>query len=83
VTEQRRPAPAEAGGAGQWEASFCRGHLNLSTAATGLATFGYWGALTVVRISLALVPRQVAPQTVVRSGSGLARPRPAPRESPL
>jgi fucose permease len=59
-------------GAGQWEASFCRGHLNLSTAATGLATFGYWGALTVVRISLALVPRPVAPQTVVRSGSALA-----------
>ena len=35
-------------GAGQWEASFCRGHLNLSTGATGLATFGYWGALTAV-----------------------------------
>jgi len=59
-------------GAGQWEASFCRGHLNLSTAATGLATFGYWGALTAVRISLALVPRPVAPRTVVRSGSALA-----------
>jgi len=59
-------------GAGQWEASFCRGHLNLSTAATGLATFGYWGALTIVRISLALVPRPVAPQAVVRSGSALA-----------
>jgi fucose permease len=59
-------------GAGQWEASFCRGHLNLSTAATGLATFGYWGALTAVRISLALVPRPVAPRTVVRLGSALA-----------
>ena len=59
-------------GAGQWEASFCRGHLNLSTAATGLATFGYWGALTAVRISLALVPRPVPPRTVVRSGSALA-----------
>ena len=59
-------------GAGQWEASFCRGHLNLSTSATGLATFGYWGALTVVRISLALVPRPVAPRTVVRLGSALA-----------
>jgi fucose permease len=59
-------------GAGQWEASFCRGHLNLSTSATGLATFGYWGALTVVRISLALVPRPVPPRTVVRCGLALA-----------
>jgi fucose permease len=59
-------------GAGQWEASFCRGHLNLSTSATGLATFGYWGALTAVRISLALVPRPLAPRTVVRYGSALA-----------
>jgi fucose permease len=59
-------------GAGQWEASFCRGHLGLSTSATGLATFGYWGALTAVRISLALVPRPVAPRTVVRVGSALA-----------
>ena len=25
-------------GAGQWEASFCRGHLNLSTSATGRGT---------------------------------------------
>jgi fucose permease len=59
-------------GAGQWEASFCRGHLNLSTSATGLATFGYWGALTAVRISLALLPRPVLPRTVVRYGSALA-----------
>ena len=59
-------------GAGQWEASFCRGHLNLSATATGLATFGYWGALTAVRISLALVPRPVPPRTVVRCGSVLA-----------
>jgi fucose permease len=59
-------------GAGQWEASFCRGHLNLSTSATGLATFGYWGALTAVRITLALLPRPLAPRTVVRCGSSLA-----------
>ncbi len=59
-------------GAGQWEASFCRGHLNLSATATGLATFGYWGALTAVRISLALVPRPVPARTVVRYGSALA-----------
>ncbi len=59
-------------GAGQWEASFCRGHLDLSAAATGLATFGYWGALTAVRIALALVPRPVPPQAVVRYGCALA-----------
>jgi fucose permease len=59
-------------GAGQWEASFCRGHLDLSAAATGLATFGYWGALTAVRICLALVPRPVPPRAVVRSGCALA-----------
>ncbi len=59
-------------GAGQWEASFCRGHLNLSPGTTGLAAFGYWGALTAVRIGLALVPRPVPPQAVVRWGSGIA-----------
>jgi fucose permease len=59
-------------GAGQWEATFCRGQLNLSTSATGLAVFGYWGALTAVRISLAVVPRPVAPRIVVRVGSALA-----------
>jgi len=57
-------------GAGQWEASFCRGQLNLSPGATGLAAFGYWGSLTAVRIGLALRP--VAPQAVVRWGSALA-----------
>ncbi len=59
-------------GAGQWEASFCRGQLNLSPGATGLAAFGYWGALTAVRIGLALLPRPVPPQAVVRWGSGIA-----------
>ena len=56
-------------GAGQWEASFCRGHLHLSPGATGLAAFGYWGALTAVRLGLAL--RTVPPQAVVRWGSGI------------
>jgi fucose permease len=56
--------------AGQWEASFCRGHLNLSPGVTGLATFGYWGALTAVRIGLALRP--MPPQVVVRWGGALA-----------
>jgi fucose permease len=59
-------------GAGQWEATFLRGQLNLSTSATGLAVFGYWGALTAVRICLAMVPRPVAPRIVVRVGSALA-----------
>jgi len=59
-------------GAGQWEASYCRGHLNLSPGATGLAAFGYWGALTAVRIGLALLPRPVSSQAVVRWGSGIA-----------
>ncbi len=59
-------------GAGQWEASFLRGQLNMSATATGLATFGYWGTLTAVRIALALLPRPVAPRTVVRGGSALA-----------
>jgi fucose permease len=59
-------------GAGQWEASYCRGHLNLSAGATGLAVFGYWGALTAVRIGLAVLPRPVPPQAVVRWGSGVA-----------
>jgi fucose permease len=59
-------------GAGQWEASLCRGPLNMSATATGLATFGYWGTLTAVRIALALLPRPVAPRTVVRGGSALA-----------
>jgi fucose permease len=58
--------------AGQWEASFCRGHLNLSVGATGLAVFGYWGALTAVRIGLAVPRHTLPPQAVVRWGSGIA-----------
>lgn len=54
------------------EASFCRGHLNLSAGVTGLATFGYWGALTAVRIGLALPAKPVAAQTVIGSGLLLA-----------
>jgi len=59
-------------GAGQWMASFCRGPLHMSPGATGLAVFGYWGALTAVRIGLALLPRPVPPQAVVCWGSGIA-----------
>jgi fucose permease len=58
--------------AGQWEASYCRGHLNLSVGTTGLAVFGYWGALTAVRIGLAVPRRTLPPQAVVRWGSGIA-----------
>ena len=57
-------------GAGQWEASFCRGHLGLSASAAGIATFGFWGALTGARIVLALLPRPLPPSRVVWWGSG-------------
>jgi fucose permease len=58
--------------AGQWEASYCRGHLGLSAAAAGLATFGFWGALTAGRLILAVLPRPVPPSRVVWWGSGIA-----------
>ena len=54
--------------AGQWETSFLRGHLGLSASAAGLAAFGYWGALTAVRIGLALPARPVRAQVVIGSG---------------
>lgn len=58
--------------AGQWETAFDRYHLHMSAAAAGLATFAYWGALTLVRIALALAPRRPSNQTVVRTGCGLS-----------
>jgi fucose permease len=54
--------------AGQWEVSYARGHLGLSASAAGLAAFGYWGALTAVRIGLALPARPVPPRIVIGSG---------------
>jgi fucose permease len=54
--------------AGQWETSYLRGHLGLSASAAGLATFGYWGALTVVRIGLALPTRSVPAQRLIGGG---------------
>jgi fucose permease len=54
--------------AGQWETSYVRGHLGLSASAAGLASFGYWGALTAVRIGLALPAKQVPARTVIRYG---------------
>ena len=54
--------------AGQWETSYLRGHLGLSASAAGLATFGYWGALTVVRIGLALPAKSVPVQRLISGG---------------
>ena len=56
--------------AGQWETSYLRGHLGLSASAAGLAAFGYWGALTAVRIGLALPARPVPSRLVI--GGGMA-----------
>jgi fucose permease len=56
--------------AGQWETSYLRGHLGLSASSAGLAAFGYWGALTAVRIGLALPARPVPLRLVI--GWGMA-----------
>jgi fucose permease len=60
--------------AGQWETSYLRGHLGLSASAAGLASFGYWGALTAVRIGLALPTKSVSAQRLISGGllAGLA-----------
>jgi fucose permease len=54
--------------AGQWETSYLRGHLNMSATSAGLASFGYWGALTAVRIGLALPAKPVPPRNVISWG---------------
>jgi fucose permease len=54
--------------AGQWEPSFDRGPLHLGTGATGLATFGYWGALTAARFALAVPRRPLSQGGIVRWG---------------
>ena len=54
--------------AGQWLASFASGHLDLSHSAAGLAAFGYWGALTAVRIGLSIPSRPILPTRVIRWG---------------
>ncbi len=56
--------------AGQWETSYLRDHLNMSASSAGLAAFGYWGALTAVRIGLALPARAVPARYVI--GWGMA-----------
>ncbi|MDA8063478.1 MAG: MFS transporter [Actinomycetota bacterium] len=58
--------------AGQWETTFDRLHLHLSATQAGLATFGYWGALTAVRIGIALSPRAPGQRAVVVAGTGTA-----------
>lgn len=58
--------------AGQWETAFDRNHLHMTAAAAGVATFAYWGALTAVRIALALVPRPPGNHSIVRVGGGLS-----------
>jgi len=59
-------------GAGQWEATFGRGHLHLSAAGAGLATSSYWWALTAVRLTLGLLKRPPGHPAIVRGGSALA-----------
>ena len=61
--------------AGQWETSYLRGHLNMSASSAGLAAFGYWGALTAVRIGLALPARSVPVRHGDRLGHGRQRRR--------
>lgn len=58
--------------AGQWATSFDRGLLHLGAGAAGLSTFGYWGALTLVRFGLAAPKRRIAPLSVVRWGCAIA-----------
>jgi fucose permease len=54
--------------AGQWETTYLRGHLGLSASAAGLATFGYWGALTMVRVGLALPSKSISAQRLIGGG---------------
>lgn len=54
--------------AGQWETSYLRGHLGLSASAAGLASFGYWGAVTVVRVGLALPAKSIPAHRLIGGG---------------
>jgi fucose permease len=58
--------------AGQWGPSFERGPLHLGAAATGIATFGFWGALTLVRFALAAPRRPLSQRHIVNWGCGIA-----------
>ncbi len=54
--------------AGEWETSYLRGHVGLSASVAGLAAFGYWGTLTMVRIGLALPTKPVRPRRIIGGG---------------
>jgi fucose permease len=58
--------------AGQWGPSFERGPLGLGAAATGLATFGYWGSIMVVRFALAAPRRPLSQRLIVNLGCAAA-----------
>ncbi len=58
--------------AGQWAPSFDRSTLHLGAAATGVATFGYWAALTLVRFGLAAPRRPFSRVAIVRWGCVIA-----------
>jgi fucose permease len=58
--------------AGQWGPSFDRGPLHLSAGATGIVTFGYWAALTVVRFALAAPRRPLSQRLIVNLGCAIA-----------
>jgi fucose permease len=58
--------------AGQWGPSFDRGPLELGAAATGIATFGYWAALTLVRFALAAPRRPLSQRSIVNLGCAVA-----------
>ncbi len=57
--------------AGQWETSYLRLYLHLSPLFAGVATFSYWGALTVTRISLASFRRALNNRSIVHLGAAL------------
>jgi fucose permease len=58
--------------AGQWGPSFDRGPLKLGAGATGIATFGFWGALTLVRFALAAPRRPLSQRHIVNWGCAIA-----------
>ena len=58
--------------AGQWGPSFDRGPLKLGAGATGIATFGFWAALTLVRFALAAPRRPLSQRHIVNWGCAIA-----------
>jgi fucose permease len=58
--------------AGQWETSFLRLHLHVSPLLAGVATFSYWAALTVARLTLAGFRRALNNRSIISVGAWLA-----------